>query len=756
MLRQFPAFRRRRRIVGGAARAVLCWSAWMSAARAHEGHAPLPSKGALVDVEQGTIVLSPQAQHSLRVETAEVVARKLERRNLAYAQLVAPWGKHAYASSVVGGRVSAVHVKPGEKIRAGQKLADIESLEFETIQLELLTALAEQSLAEQTLAQAKNLASEQIAAARELSEARTRHEQDRGAVAVAVSKLRSLGVSKADIRRLLDQPQEPILKTVEVTSPIDGTIIHGDVTVGTIVTANEHLFEIIDVAKMWVKIGVLERDLHRTKAGQRVELTLSAYPGEVLQTTVQVKGLWLDPQTHLGTAWAEIENPPGREPRFVPGMYGQAQVVTEAEQPRLTIPTEALINDGLERYVLVEEAATAKAFEYRKQNVVVEGEGPGHVALRDGSVFPGDRVVTKGSHELGAFFVSGVLRLSPEAAANMGLHVEPIRPRVVERVLEFDGAIDVPPEGRASVASQLQGRLTRILVERGQVVAAGQIIAEVSSLEMQNLQLELIRSAAQTRLDQESLERIRSLDATQSVPRRRLWEAQSIHNAARGRLDIVRRKLLNLGLTLSQLDEIARDGRVVDGLSVRSPIGGTVVQFDKVLGQVVQAEESLFEIHDLNLVWVQGFLTERDFAQVRLDGETPAARVRFVSAPDVVVTGVVKRSGSVLGAVDRTLSVWVELDAPSDLVLQHNMLARVSLVLAGGEPALAVPRAAVVRQGTRAYVFVRKPDGIFERRVVETGRADDRYVEIVAGLAADEPVAVSGTADLQTAFASLR
>lgn len=725
-------------------------------ASGHEGHAPLPSKGALIDAAAGTIVLSSRAQQALHVETAEVVARKLERRNLAYAVLMAPWDRHAFAASGIGGRIVAVHVRPGQTVRAGEKLAEMESLELETIQLELLRAQAELELSKETLAQMTNLAGAKIAATRELSEARSRHEQNRGAVTVALSKLRGLGVAEAQVQRLLKDPQEPVAKTIEVTSPIAGAIVHTDVTVGQVVTANEHLFEIVDVAKVWVKIGVLERDLHRTMVGQRVELSLAAYPDEVIQGRVQVKGLFLDPQTHLGTVWSEIDNPSGVEPRYLPGMYGQAQIVAAAEKPLLTIPTDALVNDGLERYVFVEEAATATAFEYRKRNVVVAGEGTGYVALRDGAVFPGDRVVTKGSHELATFFVSGVLRLSPEAAANMGVRVEPIRPRAVERVLEFDGAIDVPPEGRASVASQLDGRLTRILVERGQVVAAGQIIAEVSSLEMQNLQLELIQAAAQTRLNQESLERLQGLDATQSIPRRRVWEAQSLFNAARGRLDAVSRKLLTVGLTQAQLDEAAKEGRIVESLPVRAPIAGSVVEFDKVLGQVVRADESLFEIHDLAHVWIKGFLTERDFAQARFDGGTPQARVRFVSAPNVVVTGTVKRSGNVLGAVDRTLAVWVELDAPSNLVLQHNMLARVSLVLGAGEPALAVPSGALVRQGTRAYVFVRRPDGIFERRAVETGRADDRYVEITAGLATDEPIAVSGTADLQTAFASLR
>lgn len=723
--------------------------------RAHEGHAPLPSKGALVDVEKGTIVLSPQAHHALRVETAEVVSRKPERRNLAYAVLEAPWGKHAFAASPVAGRVTAVYVKPGETVNAGQKLAAIESLELETIQLELLTAQSEATLSQQTLAQTQGLADEKIAAVRELSEARARHDQNLGAVAVAVSKLRSLGVADGDVRRLLDGSAEPLSRSIDVLSPIDGAIIHADITVGTVIPVNQHLFEIINVAAVWVKIGVLERDLARTRVGQRVELTLAAYPNEILPTSVKVKGLWLDPQSHVGTVWGEVVNPPQREPRYLPGMYGQAQIVAVAEKPLLTIPSEALVYDGLERYVLIEEAATAAAFEYRKQNVVVDSDGAGYVALRDGSVYPGDRVVTKGSHELSTFFVSGILRLSPEATANMGLRVEPSGLRAIDRILEFDGAIDVPPEGRADVAPQLEGRLTKILVERGQHVVAGDVIAEISGLELQSLQLELIQATAQTRLHRESLERLRALDAAQSVPRRRVWETQASYNAARSRLDVATRKLQTLGFTTERLEEISR-GRVVDSLPVRTPIGGTIVRFDKVLGQVVRADETLFEVHDLKHVWVQGFLTEQDFAQVRRDQDDPRARVRFVAAPERIVPGLVKRSGNVLGTQDRTLSVWVELNAPTDLTLQHNMLARVSLATGAGEPVLAVPRTAVVRQGTRAYVFVRKPDGVYERRVVSTGREDDLHVQIVHGLAPDESVVVQGTADLLTAYASLR
>jgi hypothetical protein len=88
--------------------------------------------------------------------------------------------------------------------------------------------------------------------------------------------------------------------------------------------------------------------------------------------------------------------------------------------------------------------------------------------------------------------------------------------------------------------------------------------------------------------------------------------------------------------------------------------------------------------------------------------------------------------------------------------LYHDMLARVTFAIKKGEPVLAVPKAAVFDEGTRSFVFVEDTSGLLTRRAVRKGRADDRLVEITAGLVPGEQVATTGAANLQTAYASLR
>jgi RND family efflux transporter MFP subunit len=716
---------------------------------AHAGHAPLPSKGAQVDVARGQVILSGSARDALGVQTAEVGPRPVEESLFAYATLVSPWHGQAFVSSRLSGRIARVHVRPGDAVTAGQVLAEVDSLPLKDLQLEAVNARNDLDLSTRTLEHLEN-ASPAIARQR-LAEARTGHQRDVEALQIARGKWLSLGLGKEDFDRLTRTRDFQNIPLLPVRSPIAGVVVHADVTVGQGVEALEHLFEVVDPSAVWIKIGVLEHDLHRVAPGQPVKLRLQAYPDEDFDSTVWVKEPSLDPQTHLGRVWARLTNPPGARPRLLAGMNGLARVVVSSARDRVAVPADALITDGAERYVLVEEAATEAGSQYKKQSVVVGRHTPDFVEVLGGSLFPGDRVVTRGSHELAGFFVQGVLRPSPEAARNIGLRVEPVGRHVVEEVLELDGAVDVPPDCRADVSSPLPGTLQRIRVEPGQVVHAGDVLAEVASLELLTLQLDLLRADLDSRLQKGTVERLRS--AGSSVAGQQLREAEAQYRAARSRRAALLQKLEIVGLTSTHLEQLLSDKKLVETLPLRAPIDGSVLQLNKILGQAVKAEDPLFEIHDLSHVWVKGYLFERDVARVHAGQNV---RVRLAADPDFLASAVVVRSAESFGVENRTLSVWAELKDVPRQALPNNLLTRLTVTLGRGRPVLAVPLEAVVQDGLRSYVFVRGADETFQRRLVETDRADDRFIEITAGLEAGEPVAVRGAAQLQTAHASLR
>jgi multidrug efflux pump subunit AcrA (membrane-fusion protein) len=109
-----------------------------------------------------------------------------------------------------------------------------------------------------------------------------------------------------------------------------------------------------------------------------------------------------------------------------------------------------------------------------------------------------------------------------------------------------------------------------------------------------------------------------------------------------------------------------------------------------------------------------------------------------------------------LNAENRTLAVWIEFDELPKAALHRNLLTRITATIGQPAPLLAVPLTAIVREQSRSYVFVQKKDGLLERRLIEVGRSDDRYVEVRSGLTLGETIVVHGTAELQTTYASVR
>jgi cobalt-zinc-cadmium efflux system membrane fusion protein len=194
-------------------------------------------------------------------------------------------------------------------------------------------------------------------------------------------------------------------------------------------------------------------------------------------------------------------------------------------------------------------------------------------------------------------------------------------------------------------------------------------------------------------------------------------------------------------------------GEFVPALPVRAAIAGHVVRFRGVLGQAVKAEEPLFEIHDLSGASVRAYIPEQQLAAVHAGQH---GRARFLAYPELAADVVISRSDQTVGSDGRVLSVWADLNVPAGLPLLDGMLARLAADTGEAVRVLAVPREAVLWEGTQPYLFVRSGEGVFERRVVQVGRGDDRLVEVTAGLREGEAVAVAGVAALQTAYATVK
>ena len=553
-----------------------CWLtiAWIASAyaSAHEGHRPLPTRGMEVNAETGKMVLTKTARTTLDVQTAEVGPQKVSQSLLAYGTLVSPWNRHALVSSPLSGRIVELLVTPGEFVKAGQVLAELDSPELESLQLEIRSAQTALNLSLKLQASAEAAVKSGSIPEIRMIEAKNQVQKDRAALEIARAKWLSLQLPLEAVEAMQETPNEPLQQRLALKSQIDGTVTHTDLSVGKVINSKEHLFEVLDLSSLWLKIGVLEKDLSSVAIGQSLELTLTAWPDVKIAAQVDVLGQFLDPQTHLGTVWASLANSGSEDMLLLPGMSGQVQLKIGDAGEKVVVPMSAVIRDGAERFVLVEEEQTQVASTYQKQTVIFGQRMGDLIEVRGGNLFPDDRIVTRGSHELGSFFTKGVLRVSEETARDIGLTLQPVSLSTLAETITVDGLVDVPPTRRTVASAQLSGSIASILVDRGQAVRAGEVLAEIVSQDFQNLQLDLLRAHLDSELQQEIMSNLG--EAGDAVSQRRLWEAESRRNLADGLRENVRQRLITAGISEETLTQLVTTRTLLPTLPVRSPIDG--------------------------------------------------------------------------------------------------------------------------------------------------------------------------------------
>ncbi len=178
-----------------------------------------------------------------------------------------------------------------------------------------------------------------------------------------------------------------------------------------------------------------------------------------------------------------------------------------------------------------------------------------------------------------------------------------------------------------------------------------------------------------------------------------------------------------------------------------TPIDGIVIDRHVVAGDDVEPRGHLFEIADLQELLAIGHVFEGQIGQVEVG---QAVRVRVPSFPDETFEGVVERLGGKLDQASRSLAIYVRVKNPDERLRPH-MRATLSLVTGRADLALAVPKSAVLGDAGALFVFVQSDDtpDLFDRRPVVVGVSNDRYIEVIDGVAPGERVVTEGNYSLQ-------
>jgi len=338
----------------------------------------------------------------------------------------------------VPGVVRSIRKQLGQPVARGEVLCELESVELgqavaewvkERTLLEAQRAVLAQEvtllgrrveLAKTVLDREERLKSQEIGTVRAFYEAEQRYaeaqlERDRRllevragvrqlevAVAAARSRLEILGLSDEDLadRKAGEENLGQDLARVLVRAASPGVVVDRHITLGELVETSDVLFELHDLSRVWVEARVFEKDLRLVRTGQRVSVTLDAFPDARFDAKVSLVGASLDRVSRAAVVRIEVENPKAlagwsEEFPIRPGMFGAAELVLEERAARVVLDESAIVHEGPSTFVFLRVGEDADGVTFERREVAVVDAGAGRVEVTRG-LEPGAVVVTAG------------------------------------------------------------------------------------------------------------------------------------------------------------------------------------------------------------------------------------------------------------------------------------------------------------------------------------------------------------------------
>jgi RND family efflux transporter MFP subunit len=315
-----------------------------------------------------------------------------------------------------------------------------------------------------------------------------------------------------------------------------------------------------------------------------------------------------------------------------------------------------------------------------------------------------------------------------DAAAPRGVPVKTaiVEPRDLDETLVLTGTLK--PRAQVRVVAEVAARLLRVVRDEGSTVGNGEVLATLDPTDYR-----LANDRAQAALRVADANRAHAVAEKERADR--LVQTGGItdkdHLSAEVGLQVAE-------ASMSQAKaEAAIAGQQVARTEVRAPFAGRVAKRLADPGAMLAAGTPIFTLVDNSVLEFRAPVPSTDYGRISLgDG----VDLSVDAVPGAAVQGKVARLTPLVDERTRSFEMVVEVPGGKDLV--GGLFARAIVRLGRVSGALAVPPAALLRDGTspdKAEVFV-VVAGKAERRAVTLGIESPEAIQVVAGIAAKDVV----------------
>jgi RND family efflux transporter MFP subunit len=334
-----------------------------------------------------------------------------------------------------------------------------------------------------------------------------------------------------------------------------------------------------------------------------------------------------------------------------------------------------------------------------------------------------------------AYKIYANLALSKDRAARalagrtVTVEVATLERRDLAPVLSFSANLEAV--WSTDVSAKADGRIDQLLVEEGDLVKAGTVLARLDTNELAALVMQAegqVRQAKAT-LEQNELnfQRMDTLSKQNAVSAQTLDSARTQRDLAQGGVTAAEGNLLLLQTRLQNAN-------------IESPLTGVVVKRYVQSGAFTKAGAGIVAVADVTSLLAKAMVGEAQLSELKLGAPVT---VRVNALKDQEFKGTLTRLSPAAALPARTFTAEVNIPNPQG-ILKAGMFARAEIIGQVRAKVLAVPESALVLREDQKTIFVATPDNKVVQKVLKLGDAAGGWVEVLEGVKEGDKIVIAG------------
>jgi len=323
-------------------------------------------------------------------------------------------------------------------------------------------------------------------------------------------------------------------------------------------------------------------------------------------------------------------------------------------------------------------------------------------------------------------------------AKRAGIKLSAVKQAPLTPVVKVVGTVDFNPRQVAAVGARIQGFVRRVLRLPGDVVKAGEALAEIESATLGQAQADLSATNAHNQAAHANAQRENALLQQGLTTAREAEVANATLTSHKASLEAAKQRVLALG------------GAAAGGFgtyTLRSPLNGTVVESHISVGQSVEANLIAFRVANLDDLWIDLSVFERTIGMVKVGDHvevTPMADVKKT------IEGKVAHVSEILDLTTRSGTVRVQVDNRNRLLRPGQSVVAVIRTATPTGMSLLIPFDAITYVDGAPTVFVAHNPTKVMPTAVQLGKSDGEQQEVLDGLVEGQSVVVEGVFALKS------